>query len=175
MDRSRDKAVAPHLPRLPSGIDGFDNITDGGLPLHRISIFIGNACIRKTVFILPLLANKMKRWNARRIFVAFQQKTCNVLSHAVSFGWPLEILKKKNKLYFLDARQTADVANSGSNKPLSSIFPFNWRDKIHWNSNGILSFHRQLQIEFLAKALITKRNSSLIRCTYLSNKSANKI
>ncbi|HEY8101135.1 MAG TPA: circadian clock protein KaiC [Burkholderiaceae bacterium] len=114
MDQSKAEVAATKFLRLPTGIDGFDDITGGGLPLNRISILIGDTGTGKTVFTLQVLANNARRWNASGIFVAFEENTRDVLANSASFGWDLEALEKENKLYFLDAHLTADVAQSGS-------------------------------------------------------------
>ncbi|MGZ3253557.1 MAG: circadian clock protein KaiC [Burkholderiaceae bacterium] len=114
MDQSEENVAAPVFPRLPTGIDGFDDITGGGLPLNRISIFIGDTGTGKTVFSLQILANNARRCNVPGIFVAFEENTRDVMVNAASFGWDLEAMEQENKLYFLDAHLTADVAQSGA-------------------------------------------------------------
>ncbi len=107
--------VAPfNFPRLLTGIDGFDDITGGGLPLNRISVVIGDTGTGKTVFTLQVLANNARLWKRPGIFVAFEENTRDVLVNAASFGWDLEALEKENKIYFLDAHLTAEVVQSGT-------------------------------------------------------------
>ncbi|MGZ3239904.1 MAG: ATPase domain-containing protein [Burkholderiaceae bacterium] len=61
MDQPKAEVAAPKFPRLPAGIDGFDHITGGELPLNRISILIGKTEAGKTVFTLQVLANNARR------------------------------------------------------------------------------------------------------------------
>lgn len=103
----------PTLPRLLSGISGFDEITGGGLPLNRISLVIGGPGTGKTVFSLQVLANAARDRNMPGIFVAFEENSRELIANASSFGWELERLVQENKLYFLDAHLTADVVHNG--------------------------------------------------------------
>jgi len=45
------------LAKLPTGIDGFDQLSHGGFPLHRTSPLIGGPGAGKTVFALQCLVN----------------------------------------------------------------------------------------------------------------------
>lgn len=113
MDQSKADVVT-HFPRLQTGIDGFDDITGGGLPFNRISVVLGDTGSGKTIFTLQVLANNAKLWNRPGIFVAFEENTRDVLTNAASFGWDLDTLEKEKKLYFHDAHLTADIAQSGT-------------------------------------------------------------
>jgi circadian clock protein KaiC len=114
MNEQNSGEAATEFQRLPTGIGGFDDITGGGLPSNRISIFIGDTGSGKTVFTLQILANNARHWNTPGIFVAFEENTRDLLVNAASFGWDLDVLEKENKLYFLDAHLTASVAQSGT-------------------------------------------------------------
>jgi circadian clock protein KaiC len=103
----------PTLPRLLTGISGFDEITGGGLPLNRISLVLGGPGTGKTVFSLQVLANAARDRNMPGIFVAFEENSRQIIANASSFGWDLERLEQEKKLYFLDAHLTADVVHNG--------------------------------------------------------------
>ena len=96
-----------------TGIEGFDEITGGGLPQNRTSLVIGGPGTGKTVFALQTLANGARRWNEPGIFVAFEENSHQIIANAASFGWDLETLEKEGKLFFLDAHLSADDMQSG--------------------------------------------------------------
>jgi circadian clock protein KaiC len=102
------------FPRLPTGIDGLDEITGGGLPLNRISLVIGGPGTGKTVFSLQILANSARDRNLPGIFVAFEENSAQLSANASSFGWSLDKLLQENKLYFIDAHLSGDVVHSGT-------------------------------------------------------------
>ena len=92
------------MPKAPTGIEGFDRITKGGLPRGQTTLIEGNAGTGKTIMALQSLAYAARLHNEPGIFVAFEEKPKRIMMNAATFGWNLEELGKKN-LFFLDARQ----------------------------------------------------------------------
>lgn len=102
------------LPRILTGIEGFDEITGGGLPLNRISLVVGAPGTGKTVFALQTLANCARDRSTPGIFVAFEENSRQLIANAASFGWDVQTLEQENKLFFIDAHLTADVIHNGN-------------------------------------------------------------
>ena len=98
--------------KLLTGIQGFDEITGGGLPAGRTSLFLGGPGCGKTVFALQTLVNGAHNYKEAGMFVAFEESTRQIVANASTFGWNLPALKKK-RLFFLDARLTPEVVKSG--------------------------------------------------------------
>jgi circadian clock protein KaiC len=109
------KTASPHasLTKTLTGIQGFDEITDGGLPQGRTTLVMGGPGCGKTVFALQTLVNAASRANQAGIFVAFEESTTRIVANAATFGWDLQALQTK-KLFFLDARLTPDVVSAGA-------------------------------------------------------------
>lgn len=55
------KAIPQPLPKIPTGIGGFDDLSRGGLPRNRISLLKGGPGSGKTVFALQSLVNAVRR------------------------------------------------------------------------------------------------------------------
>lgn len=108
-----NSAVRSTLPRMQTGINGFDEITEGGLPLHRTSLVIGGPGTGKTVFALEVMANGARDRNIPGIFVAFEENSRQLIANAAGFDWNLEHLEQEGKLFFLDAHLSADVIHNG--------------------------------------------------------------
>jgi circadian clock protein KaiC len=108
------KIQSPHAQtsKVLTGIQGFDEITDGGLPRGRTTLVMGGPGCGKTVFALQTLVNGARRTKAAGIFVAFEESTGQIVANAATFGWNLPALIKK-KLFFLDAQLSPDVVKSG--------------------------------------------------------------
>ena len=98
--------------KVLTGIQGFDEITDGGLPLGRTSLVMGGPGCGKTVFALQSLVNGAHRSKEAGLFVAFEENTRQIVANAATFGWDLPALEKK-KLFFLDARLSPEVVKAG--------------------------------------------------------------
>ena len=110
-----DRMVQPvrGVDKMPTGIDGFDEMTGGGLPRTRTSLVVGGAGSGKTIFALQTLVNGARRWGEPGIFVAFEELSHQLVENAASFGWDLPALQR-DKLFFLDARPSADMITAGS-------------------------------------------------------------
>jgi circadian clock protein KaiC len=113
MNSDRIAAQPQGLEKMPTGIDGLDEITGGGLPRNRTSLVIGGPGTGKTVFALQTLVNGLCLWNEPGIFVAFEENSRQIIANAASFGWDLLKLEKEGRLYFLDAHLSPDDVTSG--------------------------------------------------------------
>jgi circadian clock protein KaiC len=100
------------LPKIATGIAGFDDVSYGGLPRHRTTLLKGGPGSGKTVFALQCLVNAVRKGRARGLFVAFEESTRQIAANAGTFDWGLAALMKA-KLFFLDARLSPEVVHSG--------------------------------------------------------------
>jgi circadian clock protein KaiC len=100
-------------PKIRTGITGFDNITNGGLPRHRTTLIEGGPGSGKTIMALQTLVNGARHDKENGIFVAFEESVERISANAAQFGWDLAELQKE-KLFFLDAQPSLDNVQSGS-------------------------------------------------------------
>ena len=107
------KKPADGLQKIPTGIEGFDDITSGGLPRGRTTLLIGGPGCGKTVLALQALINGATQQDAPGIFVAFEENADRVVANAARFGWKIGELQKK-QLYFLNAHLSPDVVKAGA-------------------------------------------------------------
>ena len=108
------KLNSPHpvVTKMLTGIQGFDEITDGGLPRGRTTLVMGGPGCGKTVFALQSLVSGAHLRKEAGIFVAFEEGTRQIVANAATFGWDLPALAKK-KLFFLDAQLSPEVVKAG--------------------------------------------------------------
>jgi circadian clock protein KaiC len=104
-------SVAP-VAKAATGIEGFDQITSGGLPRAGTTLVMGGPGCGKTVFALQSLVNGATQTKEAGLFVAFEESTQQIVTNAATFGWDLKALTKK-KLFFLDARLSPEVVKAG--------------------------------------------------------------
>jgi circadian clock protein KaiC len=100
------------LPKALTGIEGFDQMTRGGLPRGSATLVVGGPGSGKTVFGLQTLANGANRFDEHGIFVGFEETSRAIIANAASFGWSLAELEN-HKLFFMDARPTVDAVTVG--------------------------------------------------------------
>src|SRR5580692_817501 len=107
------KKVTPqHQPKIATGIQGFDELSHGGLPRNRISLLKGGPGSGKTVFALQSLVSAARQRNEPGIFVAFEERPRQIIANTAGFQWDLASLLKR-KLFFMDANLSPDVVQSG--------------------------------------------------------------
>ena len=63
------------LHKMPTGVEGFDAITGGGLPRNRTSLILGGPGRGKTVFALQTVVNGARQFGEPGIFVAFEENS----------------------------------------------------------------------------------------------------
>jgi circadian clock protein KaiC len=106
------KGIPQHLPKIATGIQGFDELSHGGLPRNRISLLKGGPGSGKTVFALQSLVNAARLREEPGIFVAFEESPQQIIANAAGFKWNLPALLK-GELFFMDANLSPDVVQSG--------------------------------------------------------------
>ena len=106
------KASAPNPLKARTGIEGFDEITNGGLPRGRTTLLVGQPGAGKTIFALSFLVHGAAEGKEPGIFVAFEEASKRIVANAEGFGWNLPELRKK-KLYIVDAQPKPDLIQTG--------------------------------------------------------------
>jgi circadian clock protein KaiC len=107
------RVVAPQaLPKIATGIAGFDEISRGGLPRQRTTLLKGGPGSGKTAFAVQCLVNAARQRKECGLFVAFEETTAQIAANAATFDWDLPALMKK-RLFFLDARLSPEVVHAG--------------------------------------------------------------
>jgi circadian clock protein KaiC len=105
-------STAPGLPKLATGIEGFDDASGGGLPRHRTSLLIGGPGAGKTVFALQCLVNAARRQRSPGIFVAFEESPRQIVANCAGFDWKLASLTGK-EIFFFDAHLSPSLVKVG--------------------------------------------------------------
>src|SRR5215203_4333971 len=81
--RSRQANSLKTLSKVASGIDGFDEITGGGLPEGRPTLVCGGPGCGKTLFALEFLVHGAARGDSG-VFVTFEETEEDILKNAAS-------------------------------------------------------------------------------------------
>jgi circadian clock protein KaiC len=111
VNATKSAALQP-LPKIATGIAGFDQLSNGGLPRNRTTLLKGGPGSGKTVFALQSLVNAIRRRQEAGIFVAFEESTRQISANAATFDWGLPAISG-NRLFFLDAHLSPEVVQSG--------------------------------------------------------------
>ena len=92
------KVILPRLPKTPSGINGLDEITQGGLPKGRPTLICGEAGSGKTLFSIEFIVRGALNYNEPGVFVAFEEKAEELATNVASLGFDLKKLVDSKKL-----------------------------------------------------------------------------
>jgi circadian clock protein KaiC len=107
--------------KLPTGIEGFDDVCKGGLPIGRSTLISGTSGTGKTVFSLHFLYNGIQHFDEPGIFVTFEESPLDILRNAASFGWDLQSMVENDKLFILDASPDPEGQDVAGNFDLSGL------------------------------------------------------
>jgi circadian clock protein KaiC len=111
MKTTKPKNIAS-MTKTATGIQGFDELSYGGLTRNRTTLLMGGPGSGKTVFSLQTLVNAVRLRDEPGIFVAFEETAQQIQADVASFNWKLPTLAK-NKLFIMEAQLSPTVVHSG--------------------------------------------------------------
>jgi circadian clock protein KaiC len=99
--RASNGAAPSSLPKSPTGIAGFDEITGGGLPTGRPTLVCGSAGCGKTLFAMEFLVRGATQYGEPGVFMAFEETAEELTQNVRSLGFDLDELADR-KLVAID-------------------------------------------------------------------------
>jgi circadian clock protein KaiC len=88
----------PQLEKALTGIEGFDEITFGGLPRGRATLLCGAAGCGKTLFATEFLVNGARKFGEPGVLMAFEETSDELIVDAASLKFNLQELCDKGLL-----------------------------------------------------------------------------
>ena len=98
MKKTASKSLGNNLLKSPTGIQGFDEITGGGLPTGRPTLVCGGAGCGKTLFGIEFLVRGTTQYNEPGVFMSFEETNEELIKNVASLGFDLEDLIKHKKI-----------------------------------------------------------------------------
>lgn len=93
-----DASPGPPIPKSPTGIQGLDEITGGGLPLGRTTLVAGAAGAGKTLLGLEFLVSGARQLGEPGVLVTFEESASKVSANVGSLGFDLAGPQRDNLL-----------------------------------------------------------------------------
>lgn len=87
------------LPKSPTSIQGFDEITGGGLPKGRPTLVCGGAGCGKTLFAMEFLVRGATVYDEPGVFISFEETEKELAANVASLGFDLADLVKRKKIW----------------------------------------------------------------------------
>jgi circadian clock protein KaiC len=91
-------AKAVQLPKCPTGIQGLDEITSGGLPRGRPTLICGGAGCGKTLFGAEFLVRGATQFDEPGVLIAFEETEKELKANVASLGFDLAGLVRRKKI-----------------------------------------------------------------------------
>ena len=86
------------LAKVPTGIQGLDEITGGGLPCGRPTLVCGSAGCGKTLLAMEFLVRGATQFGEPGVFMSFEETTQELTQNVRSLGFDLDDLVEQKKL-----------------------------------------------------------------------------
>ncbi len=86
------------LKKCPTGIEGLDELTYGGLPQGRPTLICGNAGCGKTLMSMEFIVNGATKFNEPGVYVSFEEKSEELITNFNSLGFDLKHLEETKKI-----------------------------------------------------------------------------
>jgi len=98
-----------------TGIEGFDDLTLGGLPSGRPSLVCGSAGCGKTLFATTFLVHGARDYDEPGVFVTFEERPVDIMANVASLGFDVERLMAEDKLAMehieIDPSEVAEIGD----------------------------------------------------------------
>lgn len=88
----------PQLAKAPTGIEGLDEITGGGLPAGRPTLVCGTAGCGKTMLAMEFLVRGATQFGEPGVFMMFEENAAEITANVRSLGFDLEKLAAEKKI-----------------------------------------------------------------------------
>ena len=100
MKNNRVKTAFPavQLPKCPTGIQGLDEITGGGLPCGRPTLVCGGAGCGKTLLAVEFLVRGAVQFGEPGVLIAFEETEAELKANVASLGFDLAGLVRRKKI-----------------------------------------------------------------------------
>jgi circadian clock protein KaiC len=92
------KTAARTLPKCPTGIQGLDEITGGGVPRGRPTLVCGSAGCGKTLFALEFIIRGASQFDEPGVILTFEETAEELTQNVASLGFDLDKLVEQKKL-----------------------------------------------------------------------------
>ena len=113
MPRAKPKVVRPSLAKAPTGIQGLDEVTDGGLPKGRVTLVCGSAGCGKSLLAMEFLVHGAVRYGEPGVCMDFEETEEKLAANVASLGFDLRELAKRKKLLVDHVSVESHIARTG--------------------------------------------------------------
>jgi KaiC/GvpD/RAD55 family RecA-like ATPase len=96
--------------RIATGINGLDELVDGGFPEGRVILVIGGPGTGKTIMCSQFLYKGIYQSQEKGVFVSLDESKDHFYVEMQKFGWDFRKAEEERKFAFIDATRISRVA-----------------------------------------------------------------
>ena len=118
----KPKPLSSRLPKCPTGIQGLDEITGGGLPRGRPTLICGGAGCGKTLFAAEFLVRGAVQFDEPGVFMSFEESEAELRANVASLGFDLAGLERREKVILETVRIERSEIHETGDYDLEGLF-----------------------------------------------------
>ncbi|MDO9537935.1 MAG: ATPase domain-containing protein [Thermoplasmata archaeon] len=165
--------------RVKTGINGLDELAEGGFPDRTVNLLSGPAGSAKSLFCMQYVHRGAVDYGDVGIYITLEESRDNVLRAAKAYGMDLQSLEKNGKIYLLDFGEIRTEVDMGEELNLGIVSFANLRDLLEkmLNKTGA----RRLVIDSISAIGLYYGNQEELRremfafCRFLKNQDVTSI
>ncbi|RZJ34698.1 MAG: circadian clock protein KaiC [Flavobacterium sp.] len=102
------------FPKTPTGVEGLDEITEGGFPKGRPTLICGGAGCGKTLMSAQFIVKGITEYNEPGVFMTFEETAKDLALNVMSLGFDMDQLIRQNMLIVDHVRvERAEIEEAG--------------------------------------------------------------
>jgi len=100
------------IERIKSGIQGLDELIEGGFPKDFCYAIVGGPGAGKTIFGSQFIYHGISRYNENGLYVTLEEPPHSIANNMLRFGWNFYELEKREKLALINATPIKEPGQS---------------------------------------------------------------
>ncbi len=97
-DQKMATGASTEIAKAPTGVDGLDKVTGGGLPRGRPTLVCGPAGCGKTLLAMEFIVRGITEYGEPGVFVAFEETRPDLVANVASLGFDLDKAQSEGTL-----------------------------------------------------------------------------
>lgn len=98
----KGKEEREEIERVPTGINGLDEMMEGGFERGSVNVIAGESGTGKSIFALQFLYNGASKFGEKGLYITFEEKKTSIYKHMRRFGLNFDELEKQNKFFIYE-------------------------------------------------------------------------
>ncbi|MFA6807836.1 MAG: circadian clock protein KaiC, partial [Eubacteriales bacterium] len=109
MSELKKQNLMVEFEKLETKVEGFDLISNGGLPKGRTTLVSGTAGSSKTIFASQFLAEGIMKADEPGVFVTFEESPDEICRNMAGFNWNIRQWEADGKWAFVDVTPSPEI------------------------------------------------------------------